>query len=84
MEFTVESNKVYYGSAQAPLALITFPETTPGVFCIDHTEVDESLKGQGVGGKLVALAVEAIRAQGGQVTATCGFAKAWIEKHPEA
>lgn len=84
MDFIVTENAVYYGSVQTPLAEITFPEVTPGVYCIDHTFVDPSLGGQGMGGKLVQQALAAIRAKGGQVTATCSFAKAWLEKHPDA
>lgn len=84
MELAVEKNRVYLGDADAPLAEITFLEVQPGVYCIDHTFVDPSLAGQGVGGRLAAQAVAAIRERGGSVTATCSFAKAWLEKHPDA
>lgn len=84
MDYIVKEHSVVYGADDAVLAQITFPEVTPGVYCIDHTFVDPSLAGQGIGGKLVAQAVAAIRAKGGQMTATCSFAKAWLEKHPDA
>lgn len=85
MEYSIEKNVVLYGEpGAAPLALITFPETAPGVYCIDHTEVDPSLGGQGIGGQLVSRAVAEIRRRGGQVTATCSFARAWLERHPDA
>lgn len=84
MDYLPGDHCVTFGTKDAALARITFPETAPGVYCIDHTVVDPSLKGKGVGGRLVAEAVKAIRAAGGTVTATCSFAKSWLEKHPEA
>ena len=56
------------------IAEITFPETEPGVFTIDHTFVDSSLSGQGIASKLVQAAVDAIHCQGGKVKATCSYA----------
>ena len=66
------------------LAEITFPETAPGIYTIDHTYVSEALAGQGIAGKLVEMAVGQIRKQGGEVRATCPYAAVWLKKHPEA
>ena len=65
-------------------------ETTPGsiqseylktfVAVIDHTFVHESLRGQGVAGKLMEEAVAAIEAQGWKVGASCSYAVSWLEK----
>ena len=63
------------------IAEITFPETSPGVFVIDHTFVDESLRGQGVASKLVQAAVEEIKKRGGRVEATCSYAAKWLKEH---
>ena len=63
------------------IAEITFPETSPGVFVIDHTFVDESLRGQGVASKLVQAAVDEIKKRGGKVEATCSYAKKWLSEH---
>ena len=38
------------------VAEITFPETEAGVCCIDHTFVDDSLRGMGIAGELVSRA----------------------------
>lgn len=65
------------------LAEITFPEKEPGVYNIDHTYVDESQRGQGIASKLVEMAVEQIRAQGGKITADCPYASKWLREHPE-
>ena len=43
------------------VAEITFPCTQPGIYTIDHTFVDPSLRGQGMADKLVRAALEQIR-----------------------
>ena len=63
------------------IAEITFPETEPGVFTIDHTFVDDSLRGQGMAGTLVQLAVDEIQRREGVIAATCSYAKKWLEEN---
>ena len=63
------------------VAEIIFQETSPGIFVIERTFVDESLRGQGVASKLVQAAVDEIKKRGGQVQATCAYAKKWLENH---
>jgi predicted GNAT family acetyltransferase len=49
-----------------------------------HTGVPEELGGQGIGGVLVEAALDRARTERLTVVAQCAFAKAWIEKHPDA
>ena len=63
------------------LAEITFPELEPGIYTIDHTYVSDELRSQGIAGKLVEMAVDQIREQGGQVRATCSYASVWLDQH---
>ena len=82
MEFITEPDRIYAtDDTGKTIAEITFPETESGVFCIDHTFVDESLRGQGIAQKLVSQAVEEIKSKGGTITATCSYAKSWLEKN---
>ncbi|MDD6573113.1 MAG: GNAT family N-acetyltransferase [Thermoflexaceae bacterium] len=82
MEFITESNRIYCEDEQGKvIAEITFPKVSDNVYCIDHTFVDDSLRGQGIAGQLVQRAVEKIRMENAEVTATCSYAKGWIEKH---
>jgi len=84
MNFIHEPNRIYSTDENGKvLAEVTFPETQPGVYTIDHTIVDSSLQGQGVAGKLVQAAVEDINSKGGEVRATCSYAVKWLEKHSE-
>ena len=82
MEFIEENFRIYsVNKAGKVIAEITFPEVEKGIFVIDHTFVDETLRGQGIASKLVEMAVDKIKKQNGKVTATCSYAKKWLEKN---
>ena len=84
MKLIYEPYRIYCADENGKVvAEITFPQTEPGVFTIEHTIVDSSLQGQGVAGKLVQAAVEEARSRGGEVRATCSYAVKWLEKHNE-
>lgn len=83
MNFITSDDHIRYTDGSETLAEITFYESAPGVWCINHTEVSPVLQGQGIAGKLVQLAVDEIKARGGKPTATCSYAAHWLEKHPE-
>lgn len=63
------------------LAEMTYVKVGDDKFIIDHTEVDESLKGEGFGRDLVAEAVKYARENKLKIHATCPFAKAELEKN---
>jgi uncharacterized protein len=48
-----------------------------------HTEVDERFGGRGLATILIQQALEATRADGKRVVATCPMVAAYIKKHPE-
>ena len=77
LEFHHEDNRIY---AEKGDGKMVFPESSPGVCEIAHTYVDESLRGQGVAGKLMELAVAAIEGQGKKVTASCSYARKWLAR----
>lgn len=82
MEFIKEENRIYLENDEGKIiAEITFEERQNGVYDINHTFVDESLRGQGVAGKLVEEAVKAIEEKQGKVTASCSYASKWLEKN---
>ncbi len=56
---------------------------SPGVVVLTHTEVDDDLEGEGVGSRLVAGALDDVRARGLGVVARCPFVRAYVERHPE-
>lgn len=82
MEFLKENSRIYsLDENQKVIAEITFEEIEKGVFNINHTFVDESLRGQGIASKLVEMAVDEIQKRNGRVQATCSYAKKWLEKN---
>jgi predicted GNAT family acetyltransferase len=82
MKFIKEDSRIYsLDNNKKVVAEITFYKSENERFTIDHTYVDESLRGQGIAGKLVEMAVEEIEKRGGKVEATCSYAKKWIEKN---
>lgn len=82
--FQKEQNRIHMNDEQGNLiAEVTFPETEPGVFTINHTFVDPSLRGQGIASKLVEAAVDEINARNGEVKATCSYAVKWLDERGE-
>jgi predicted GNAT family acetyltransferase len=55
----------------------------PGVREFVHTEIDPAFEGQGLGSILAAGALDATRAEGRTVIATCPFIRGYIERHAE-
>lgn len=84
MGYVMERDRVQYlDDSWNVLAEVTFPQVEPGIVEIDHTFVDESLRGQGVAGELLGRAVASIAASGYCARPTCSYAVSWFEKHPE-
>ena len=50
---------------------------------LDHTEVDDALRGTGTGRKLVAAAVDWAREEDVQLLPLCPFARSVFDKTPE-
>ena len=82
MDFIKEKNRIYaQNSNKETIAEVTFYEIQNGVFNIDHTFVDDSLRGQGIGSKLVQEAVNTLNEKGAKTQATCPFARKWLEEN---
>ena len=64
-------------------AEMTFTRIGEHQIIIDHTEVPEAFRGQGVGARLVAHAVEQARSAGRKIIPLCPFAAAQFSRHPE-
>ena len=62
------------------IAEMTYTFIADDLIRIDHTEVDESLKGQGVGKRLVMAAAEWARASDLRIVPRCSFARGVFEK----
>lgn len=65
------------------IAQVTFPAVDENTVDIDHTFVDDSLRGQGVAGKLMEAAARYLKEHEKKAVLTCSYAVKWFEKHPE-
>lgn len=55
----------------------------PRQIALIHTEIDDRFEGRGLGGRLIAQALEDARSRGLAVLPFCPFANAYIQRHPE-
>ena len=62
------------------LAEMTYSRTNATMVIVDHTEVDPSLGGQGVGRALLGALVDWARTTGTKAVPLCPFAKAQFDK----
>lgn len=74
----------YIDEASERVASLTFSAGPDGkVVMLDHTEVSESLRGQGIARKLVEAAVIWAREKNVKLVPVCPFAHAVFERVPE-
>ncbi|MEL4307851.1 GNAT family N-acetyltransferase [Joostella sp. CR20] len=87
MELTIQHEKAatkgrfFVENDKKTLAEMTYSVAGSDKIIIDHTEVDDSLRGQGVGHKLLEALVAYVRAEQIKVIPLCPFAKAQIQKN---
>ena len=84
MEITHEDDgkngKFFIEIDEKEMAVMTYFYSDEHTINIDHTEVNEALKGQGIGSKLIDEAVAFMRKEHLKVIPTCSYAKAVLEK----
>ena len=88
MQYTVEHEEAaskgafYIDKAGQRVAEMTYSRTNATMIIIDHTDVDDSLRGEGVGRQLLNALVDWARSTGTKVLPLCPFAKAQFDKDP--
>lgn len=65
------------------LAQIVYTVSSDNTMIIEHTEVDDELRGNNFGYELVHKTVDYARMHGMKVSPVCPFAKAVFDKKPE-
>ncbi len=84
MNFIHEENRIYLNDETGHMvAVVTFPKVKEGVVNIEHTFVDNSLRGQGVAAKLMEEAVSHLREHNMKAILSCSYAVKWFGDHPE-
>ena len=73
----------YVGQDGAILAELVYSNPAENKMIIEHTEVDDSLGGKGIGLQLVHTAVDYARTHQMKIIPLCPFAKSIFERKPE-
>jgi predicted GNAT family acetyltransferase len=81
--FVFEDSRLAYIENGRRLAEVTFPDTPDGLVDVDHTFVDDSLRGRGIAGQLKERVAAKLREDGRRAKLSCSYAKSWFEKHGE-
>ena len=84
MNFIKENDKTYLKEENGDIiALVDYPTTAEKVITITHTFVDDSLRGQGVAGKLMECVVEFAKENKVKIIPQCSYAVKWFEKNSQ-
>ncbi len=82
--FVTYENAMRYEDGNGNVAAeVTFPDMGNNTVDINHTYVDNALRGQGIAGQLLKRAAEAIEGTGRKARPTCSYAVRWFSTHPE-
>ncbi|MEI2383606.1 GNAT family N-acetyltransferase [Breoghania sp. JC706] len=83
LEETETRGRVVYREPGMGEAESTFSKAGANLLIIDHTEVPEDYRGQGVALQLVTRLIEHARATGRKITPLCPYAAAQFARHPD-
>jgi len=84
MDFKYESNRIaLYNDENELVAVVDFPAVDNNTVDINHTFVDDSLRGQGIAGKLMEAVAKELLTQNKKAILSCSYAKKWFENHSE-
>ncbi|MGH2564592.1 MAG: GNAT family N-acetyltransferase [Ginsengibacter sp.] len=75
--------KFYVEQDGKTVAEMVYTMPSPDKMIVEHTEVDDTLKGKGVGVKLFHQMIEYVRANNIKVIPLCPFTNAMFKKKPE-
>ncbi len=83
MNFLHEENRIYCEQDNKIIAELLFPLTGEDTVTITKTFVDNSLRGQGVAGKLMEEFIKIAKERNLKLIPQCSYALHWFEKHSE-
>lgn len=82
--FNLSHNKIFMSDASGKIiAEVTFSDFNDHTIIIEHTFVDDSLRGQGIAAKLMLEVVKYAKSDNKKIKASCSYAVKWFEKNRE-
>jgi len=70
--FNIADNRIYMNDENGKMiAEVTFPNLDDNTIVIDHTFVDDSLRGQGIAAKLMLEVIDYAKSTNKKIKATC-------------
>lgn len=79
-EQTESKGAAFIEQNEKRVAEMTYSKAGAKLIIIDHTEVDDTLKGKGIGKKLLMAVVDKARKEGIKIIPLCPFAKSVFVK----
>lgn len=77
-------HKFYIGEDETnPIAQITYKDKDEHTIIADHTYVSESLRGQGVAGKLFDKLIEYAEEENKKIVPECSYVKVKLQRSPQ-
>jgi predicted GNAT family acetyltransferase len=84
MNFKYETNRIYLEDAEGKvIAEVTYPDVNEQLVNINHTFVDDTLRGQGIAGMLMEAAAAQLKKENKRAVLTCSYAVKWFEKNEQ-
>lgn len=84
LEFKVEAERIVLENEFGNIvAEVNFSKSDENTVNITRVFVDESLRGQGVAGKIVQATYDELKLRGVKVTPVCSYAVAWFERNKD-
>lgn len=83
MNYEMFDNKLVYCENDKIFAEITFPQIEGNIVDINHTFVDDSLRGKGIAGTMMHMVAVDLQNSNRLAKLTCSYAVKWFEMHPD-
>ena len=84
LRYENEANEIVaYDENGVKRACLQFPALDDQTVDLEHTDVEEPLRGQGVGAELLEKFVVRMRDEKKKAVLSCPYAANWFEQHPE-
>lgn len=83
MEIILEEQESKGRAFIGELAEMTYSKAGQDTLIIDHTRVDDALRGQGAGKKMLSHLIEKARTQNLKIIPLCPFVKSVFDKNPD-